>query len=190
MVGTDHLESHRVHIVGASGTGTTTLGRALADAWSVPHADVDDYFWEPTEPPYITKRDPEERLDLMQRMFLPRSGWVLSGSLIGWGDTLIPRFDCVVFLTVEASVRLSRLRERESRRYGSQIEPGGDRELAFAEFLAWASAYDDPDFDGRSLAAHERWLTTVPCPVLRLDGAAPTRDLVSTVLGWHPPSLP
>lgn len=56
------MEAQRVLIVGASGTGTTTLGRALANEWSVPHADVDDYFWEPTEPPYTTKRGPRSRL--------------------------------------------------------------------------------------------------------------------------------
>ena len=41
-----------LHITGASGSGTTTLGRALASAWAVPHADTDDYFWVPTTPPY------------------------------------------------------------------------------------------------------------------------------------------
>lgn len=42
----------KLHMMGASGSGTTTLARALADHWSVPHADADDYFWVPTDPPY------------------------------------------------------------------------------------------------------------------------------------------
>lgn len=130
--------------MGASGTGTTTLGRALAIEWSVPHADVDDYFWEPSEPPYTTKRDPDTRVELMERIFIPRSAWVLSGSVISWGDALIGSFDAVIFVTVERTVRLARLREREARRYGSRIEPGGDREEAFADFLEWAAGYDHP----------------------------------------------
>ena len=36
------MTPRRVHIIGSSGTGTTTLGRAVAAAWSVPHADTDD----------------------------------------------------------------------------------------------------------------------------------------------------
>lgn len=31
-------------------------------------------------------------------------GWVLSGSVAGWGDVFIPRFDMVVFLTLDASL--------------------------------------------------------------------------------------
>lgn len=175
-----------MHIVGASGTGTTTLGCALASEWSVPHADADDYFWEPTEPPYTTKRDPRFRLELMERVFVPRRAWVLSGSLMGWGDALIPSFDVVIFVTLEASLRLGRLRQRERRRYGSRIERGGDREEAFGAFLDWAAGYDDPSFDGRSLVAHERWCAELPCPVLRLDGAEPAAKLLSTALNWTP----
>jgi adenylate kinase family enzyme len=42
----------RIHITGASGAGVSTLGCALADALAIPHHDTDDYFWQPTSPPY------------------------------------------------------------------------------------------------------------------------------------------
>ena len=38
----------RIHILGASGSGTTTLGRALAERLQCRHFDTDDYFWLPT----------------------------------------------------------------------------------------------------------------------------------------------
>jgi len=158
------------------------LGRALANEWGVPHADADDYFWEPTEPPFTTKRDRLARVDLMEAVFVPRSAWVLSGSLMGWGDRLIPSFDCVIFVTLEPSLRLARLRQREQSRYGPRIEPGGDLEEPFAHFIEWAARYDDPAFDGRSLISHERWLAEIRSPVLRLDGSMPTLDLVMSVL--------
>ena len=60
-------------------------GRCVA----VPFHDTDDYFWHPTEPPYRDRRTEAERLTLMHQMFVPRRAWVLSGSLIGWGDPLI-----------------------------------------------------------------------------------------------------
>src|SRR4051794_41148535 len=92
------MESRRIHITGASGSGVTSLGRAVANALAVPHHDTDDYFWQPTNPPYRDKRDPAKRLLLMREMFLPRAAWVLSGSLQGWGDPIIPCFNLVVFL--------------------------------------------------------------------------------------------
>jgi NAD(P)-dependent dehydrogenase (short-subunit alcohol dehydrogenase family) len=39
------MKGRRIHVTGASGSGVTTLGRALADALALPHHDTDDYFW-------------------------------------------------------------------------------------------------------------------------------------------------
>ncbi len=172
----------RTLVIGASGAGTTTLGRALADAWAVPHADADDYFWEPTEPPYTTKREPAARVALMEQVFLPRQAWVLSGSPMGWGDVLRPRVELVVLLVLDPAIRLARLEARERRRYGDRIAAGGDLEEALQEFLSWARGYDDPTFDGRNLAGQERWLAEVTCPVVRLDAARPVDELVAAIL--------
>lgn len=58
------MEPCRLHVLGASGAGATTLGRAIATAWSVPHADSDDYYWMPTDPAFTTPRTVPERVDL------------------------------------------------------------------------------------------------------------------------------
>jgi adenylate kinase family enzyme len=171
----------RVHITGGSGTGTTTLALALADQWAVPHADADDYFWVPTVSPYVVKRPEPERVPLMEALFVPRDAWVLSGSLMGWGDALVDRFDLVVFLVLDPTERLARLEARERLRHGPAVGPGGVGEAQHQSFMAWARGYDDDDFEGRSRARHERWLSTVPCPVLRLDSAMPVADLVAAV---------
>jgi adenylate kinase family enzyme len=165
-------------VTGASGVGTTALGRALADRWSVPHADVDDYFWLPTSPPYTQKRPEQERLRLMNELFLPRSSWVLSGSVMGWGDSLLGSCDGIVFLTLDPATRMSRLRERELQRYG------GVDDDAYRAFFEWARGYDDPTFTGRSRLRHERWLAATSLPVLRLDAALPVWELVEAVDSW------
>ena len=68
------MKSCRIHIMGASGAGVSTLGRALADALALPHHDTDDYFWRPTIPPYREMRQADDRLRLMREVFLPRAG--------------------------------------------------------------------------------------------------------------------
>ncbi|MCC2308871.1 AAA family ATPase [Cellulomonas chengniuliangii] len=173
----------RVHVTGASGSGTTTLARRLADVWAVPHADTDDYFWLPTDPPFVQSRPPGERVALMRQVFLPRAAWVLSGSILDWGDEVIDRFDAVVFLTLDPAERIRRLEARELARQ----ERGQVDAEAHAAFMAWARGYDDPAFEGRSRVAHEKWLAALPCPVLRLDSALTTDQLCDEVLAWNPP---
>ena len=172
-----------IHITGASGSGVTTLGRALADALALPHHDTDDYFWQPTIPPYRTERAAPDRLRLMGEVFLPRADWVLSGALGGWGDEIIPCLDLVVFLTTPRDVRMQRLRAREAIHFGADaIAPGGWRHDETESFVAWASHYEDGSREGRSLAKHEAWLAKLPCPVLRLDGSRPLSELVAEVV--------
>ena len=166
--------------MGASGTGTTTLARGMADQWAVPHADADDYFWLPSDPPYVEKRPEAERVALMERLFVPRASWVLSGSMTGWGNDVVARCDAVVFLTLDSAERLRRLEARERARY----EGGAVDEVASAEFLEWARGYDDPSFDGRSRVVHEEWLAARDQPVLRLDSGAGPDSLVAQVLQW------
>ena len=169
-------------MLGASGAGTTTLARALADHWSVPHADADDYFWVPSSPPYVEKRAESDRLELMQSMFVPREGWVLSGSMIGWGESIVAHCDAVVFLTLDPEARLRRLQARERiRREGREVDV-----RAWDEFLDWARGYDDPAFAGRSRAGHEAWLEGLTQPVLRLDSTSSREELRDAVLAWEP----
>jgi adenylate kinase family enzyme len=80
-----------VHIFGASGSGTSSLARGLATRLSTQCFDTDDFFWEPGDPPFTVVRPVAARLDLMQQVFLPRRDWILSGSLMKWGDPVVAR---------------------------------------------------------------------------------------------------
>jgi len=162
---------NRIHIFGASGSGTTSLAAAIAGKHGHRHLDTDDFFWVPTDPPYREKRPREQRLELLRQALQDSASWVLSGSLCGWGDALIPEFDLVVFLVVPTPIRLVRLRAREVARYGHQaIDAGGKLHKAYVEFLEWASGYDTGGPDMRSRALHEAWLAVIPGAVLRLEG--------------------
>jgi adenylate kinase family enzyme len=180
------MQRGKVHVMGASGSSTTTLGRALADHWSVPHADADDYFWVPTVLPYVEKRPENARRALMRDVFVPREGWVLSGSMMGWGESIVAECDAVVFLTLNPRERLRRLEAREvHRRAGQDFD-----EVAWSDFLDWAKGYDDPAFDCRSRAADEAWLDQLDLPVLRLGSERPVDELRDAVLCWDPRKSP
>ncbi len=177
------LSRTRIHILGASGAGTTTLGRAVADSAGIPHFDADDFYWLPTQLPYRVKREPAERIRLLSHALdAATSGWVLSGSICGWGDAVIPRLQLAVFLVIEVDIRLQRLRDRELQRYGAGLLTDGDLAAHYESFMAWAAQYDEGGFEVRSRALHERWIGSLTCPLLRLDSSAPVDELAATVL--------
>ena len=173
----------RLHICGASGAGVSTLGRALAERLDAAWFDTDDFYWVWDGEPYTTKRSIPDRLTLLGRVLDGAPRWVLSGSLDGWGDPLIRRFEAVVFVSTPTPVRLDRLRARELARFGEAVEEGGSRRLAHLEFLEWAARYDDGTDGGRSRPRHEAWLARLPCPVLRVDGRRATSELVERIIG-------
>jgi hypothetical protein len=125
----------------------------------VQHLDADSYYWLPGSPPFKYKRAATQRLALLSADLHATAGVVLSGSIMGWGAEVESAFDLVVFLYLPAHLRIARLHERETARFG----------VADPEFLEWAAQYDAGPAEGRSLAKHEAWLARLTCPVLRLD---------------------
>ena len=172
---TDRTAVQRIHIFGAPGSGVSSLGKALADRLGFTHFDTDDYYWfTEDELPYRRKRNTEHRRRLLQQDLETTPRWVLSGALCGWGDVFIPEFEAVFYLWLPAGIRLERIRERETRRYGAaHLEPGGDLHGVFRKFLDWAAAYDLESGNLRSRAAELRWLEQLRCPVWRLEEALP-----------------
>ncbi len=171
----------RVHILGAAGSGTTTLGAALAAERGWPQLDSDFFYWEQTDPPYRRARAPAARDALFRDAIADRADWVFTGSALGWSRPWVDLYDLVVFLRLDPAIRMARLRAREAARHGARIAPGGDMHDASAAFLDWAARYDMAGQQQRSVIAHEAWLDTIQAPVLRLDSAAPVPALLRSV---------
>lgn len=173
---------NRMHIIGASGSGTSTLGKTLAENLHYMHFDTDDYFWLSKPPLFTQKREIVERQELLARDLDKYESWILTGSLCGWGDIFIHYFDLVVYLWVPKDIRINRLIERERQRYGSDIEPGGSKYENYKQFIEWASKYDEAGSDMRSRTLHEYWLSTLPCPILRIEGDFTVEERIEVIL--------
>lgn len=160
-----------IHIYGASGSGTSTLGRKISEELGYKFMDTDDYFWLPTDPQYTTKRNKEERLALMKKDIAENKNVVISGSLVDWGDELIPMFTLVVRIVTDTEIRIERLKNREKQKFGNRIMPGGDMYTNHMEFIEWARDYDTGSVDMRSKAKHDEWEKLLRCKQIVLDGA-------------------
>jgi adenylate kinase family enzyme len=163
----------RVNVVGASGSGTTSIGRLLASELDCGHFEADDYLWLPTDPPYKEKREESEKYSMAFEELSNNESFVLSGSIAGWDNRIERMLTHVVYLDVPTEARLERITTREVERFG-KIDK---------EFYNWAAQYDEGKLPGRSRERHRVWLESLSCPVLRLCGEMRVEESVALIIG-------
>ncbi|MEM0933360.1 MAG: AAA family ATPase [Bacteroidota bacterium] len=172
----------KVLVLGASGSGTTTLGKELERKTYLRHLDVDDYYWKKTEPPFREKVPLSTRNKNLKSDFHRLANVVVSGSLVSWGKEWESAFDLVVFIRLANKERMGRLKKREEERYGDKLLTDTGIQENSRAFLHWANQYENPHFKGRSLNAHINWLKSFECPVLEVDGKLELSKKVELVL--------
>lgn len=167
-----------IHITGASGSGTTTLGRAIRDQYGYRQLDSDDFIWVPTDPPFTEKRPTVECQELLMRAVAEVGPCLISGSMTDWSEPFMPLLDLVIYIDTPTEERMRRLRAREYRDFGERILPGGDMHEDVEAFLDYASRYDSGGMDMRSAALHRAWMERLTCPVVIVDGTRTVEEIL------------
>ncbi len=167
------MKKQIIYIYGASGAGTSTFGRYLCAKLGYFFMDIDDYFWQPTNPPYQIKRSSAKRLARMKKDISSHDNIILSGSLMDWGDELIPFFTLAIRLETDTAIRIERLKKREREKFGNRLDRGGDMYETHRNFLKWAALYDQGELNMRSRLKVDQWQKQLSCPKLVLDGNLP-----------------
>ncbi|MGY3213350.1 adenylate kinase [Mucilaginibacter sp. HD30] len=172
----------KIHIMGASCAGSTTLGNALAKRLGYTYLDTDHYYFVPSEIPYSVKRDPAERIAMLKADFEANEDVIVGGSLVSWGDDWHTKFDLVVFLYLPHAIRMQRLDARELKRYGDKIFTDPYRAAQYQKFTGWANGYDDNSTNGRNLSVHQQWISKLNCPVLKIEGDTTVDERIEQVM--------
>tara|TARA_R100001369_G_scaffold90332_1_gene129200 strand:- start:166 stop:720 length:555 start_codon:yes stop_codon:yes gene_type:complete len=172
----------KILIFGASGSGTTTLGKEIEKRTDLTHLDVDDYYWKKTQPPFQEKIPLTERNKNLKTDFNKFENLVISGSMVSWGKEWETSFDLAIFIRLENNERMERLKKRETERYGEKLLTDKKTQLNSKAFLEWADQYENPNFDGRTLKVHNAWIELLNCKTLMIDGKTELNDNVEKVM--------
>lgn len=113
-------------MIGSSGSGKTTVARAIAEALDLTYVELDSLFHQPG---WQKKPDPEFREEVSQLIAGER--WVVDGNYTSHGvaDIVWPRADAVVWLDPSRPVIMRRVVGRTLRRVTTREELwNGNRE--------------------------------------------------------------
>lgn len=107
----------RVAVIGSSGSGKTTMARALAERLDLPHLELDSVFHQPGWTP-----KPDHEFQAEVAAFAATDRWVIDGNYTSHGAVEIvwPRADTIVWMDPPRRVVMSRVIRRTMRRVATR----------------------------------------------------------------------
>lgn len=172
----DGSKLHHIIMLGANGTGKSTLGCELARVLNVAHIDVEEYYFYQADIPYTAMRPVEERNAMLLSDMKKHGSFVMSGDVSGWGEEFLTVFDLVIFLTAPTDIRLKRIENREYERWGDRVLQGGDMYDSQQKFREFAASRDIPQLEQRA--------SLYSCPILHIDGTKTLKENIDEILAY------
>ena len=168
--------------MGPSGAGKTTLGKIVAEKLGFIFVDIDEYIWKmDTEKPFTVMYSREEKISRLMNAISEAEHFVMAGSMDSFHEHFDPFFELVVYLYADTQIRVERARSREQKKFGNRVQKGGDMYEEHLKFLEGIAGYD-LGFGGTSLQLHQKWLESLSCKVIRLDGKDSLEQNTKTII--------
>lgn len=124
----------RVNVIGSSGSGKTSVGKALAERLGVPFIEIDELNWG-RYPNW--RMPPTDELRASVELATRRDEWVVDGSYGSVRDIVWSRADTVVWLDIPFALRFARmLRRTIGRSLKREVLWGMQRETLRASVLS------------------------------------------------------
>lgn len=127
----------RIHVVGNTAAGKSTLGARLAQALDVPFVELDALNWEPGWSG-LNATNPEE-FERRIHAATAGAGWVVAGSYIGFSQRIFwPRLQTVIWLDLPLPQLVWRVLTRSWRRWRThELLWGTNYERFWPQLMVW-----------------------------------------------------
>lgn len=165
-------------ICGLNGSGKSTLGKALAEELGYHFIDNEYLFFSRTKTnePYTNPRTREEAEALFTDEVREHGNFVFASVTGDYAKDVRGLYQYAILLEVPKEIRIKRVIKRSFQKFGNRMMPGGDlyeKEEAFFQFVK-----------ERPEDHTEKWVETLVCPVLHVDGTKPVEENVVIIRKW------
>jgi adenylate kinase family enzyme len=163
-------------VCGLNGAGKSTLAKALAEKLNIQFIDIEDiYFSKQDNPnyPYENPRPNGEVVSLLTNIVNSEGDFVLASVAGSFGDEFISHLKCVISIEVPREIRLKRVYDRSYILFGEKSCKGGDFYEQIKAFHNFCASRDENLVN--------EWLSTICCPIVRVDGTLPICDNVNLI---------
>ena len=183
-----------IAILGMNGAGKSTLAHALAKVTGYTEMDVEDFYFPEQRAsrlhalehdtvavtehlgdlPFSVPRSKAEVEELLLDAIPENGGFILAGVTLNFREELLSRLTLAVELETPLKTRIQRIEDREIRRFGDRVLPGGDMYEQQADFRRMVETRDP--------SAASQSAEKLPCPVIKLNGTAPVEENIAAIL--------
>ena len=163
-------------VCGLNGAGKSTVGRMLAVRLGYEFIDNEDLYFPKADSNYAYSdpRSKEEVVSILEERIKDNPNFVFAAVKGDYGDNLIDALDYVVLIDVPKEIRSRRVRDRSFQKFGERTSREGD---LFIKEQSWFHLVDSRPEDDVL-----RWLETIQCPVVRIDGTLPVEENVNELM--------
>ena len=154
-----------IHIMGASGSGTSTIGEYLSKKLGFDIIESDFYKWKQTIPEFQVMRPIEESNRLLLAKINGAKNLIITGSLHSNPDTF-KYIDLILYLKCPTKVRIKRILQRDEEKGRFSLKQEGKVKENFIFFLNLAKNYNKLGKDIRSKASQKMVIDSSNAPVI------------------------
>lgn len=152
-------------------------------AWKSSRKKKDFYFLDSEElyfaktdnhPIYASSRTHDEVIELFLTKRKAYENFVFASVKGDYGEAITPFFQYAVLIDAPKDIRIKRVKNRSFQKFGNRMLPGGDlyeQEQRFFDFV-----------QSREEDTVERWVQSLTCPILRVDGTKPVEENANLIV--------
>ncbi len=156
-----------IHIMGASGSGTSTIGEFLGKELDFEIIESDFYKWKQTIPEFQEMRPIEESNRLLLEKIKESKNLVITGSLHS-NPITFKYINLIVYLKCPTRVRIKRIKSRDVLKGRNSLEADDKVKENFLKFLDNAKNYNKIGMDMRSKASQKWVISSCNVPVINI----------------------